>query len=88
MSDWKDQVRVRYDKPSDVTYLQHAERSEAQKAQDEILDKATEHAEAALEHVNTALDWLSVVTPPKHRTVPVYVQQLVEEIAELRRVRG
>lgn len=85
---WQNEVRVHYDRPGEVSYLEdQRQRSEAQRAQDEILDKATEHAESALEHVLKALDWLSVVSTPRHRNVPVYVQQLVEEIAEVRRVK-
>lgn len=74
---------------SDVSYLPHERqrRTDAQRAQDDILDKATEHAEAALEHANKALDWLTVVTQPKNRNVPIYVNQLVEEIAEVKRVK-
>lgn len=85
MSD--ENVRVVGGQP--VAYLAQARqaRSEAQRAQDEILDHASEHAESALEHAEKALDWLAVLTPPRHRQVPVYLQQLIEEIAELRRVR-
>ena len=73
----------------EVSYLdvERKRRTEAQRAQDEILDKATENAEKALEHANEALDWLAVITQPKTRNVSVYVNQLVEEIAEVRRVR-
>lgn len=92
MKEYTEDVRVvgpRDTRPLDYLddHRERQRRSDAQRMQDEILDKATEHAETALEHVHKALDWLTVVTQPKHRSVPVYVQQLVEEIAETRRVK-
>lgn len=74
-----------------VEYLQPRERrTEAQRTQDTILENATEHAETALEHLNKTLDWLVIVDQPKaskHRNLPVYAQQLLAELAELRRIR-
>ena len=87
MDEQIEDVRIVRGDPN-VEYLEpRRQRTEAQRAQDEILDKAAAHAEEALEHVNKALDWLSVVTQPKNRTVPVYVRQLIEEIAETKRLK-
>ena len=73
--------------PEYADHQQQRQRSEAQKHMDTAIDHAEELATQALDNVTEALEWLSVVCPPKNATAPVYIRQLVEEIAELRRVR-
>lgn len=72
----------------DVSYLQKPERTEAQKAQAQILDNAASEAEQAMEHLLTALDWLSILEPgTRHQSGVVGVKQLQERVEELKRVR-
>lgn len=63
-------------------------RTAQQERMDEILSHATAHADTALENVTEALGWLSLLKTPDNPTLPVRVQQLVEEIKETKRLRG
>ena len=84
---WQDEVKVHYAGSREVEYLTQHNRTDAQKAQDEIITKAHEAATAALENVEEALQWLTVVKPSVNATLPHQVRKLIEEVEELRRVR-
>ena len=73
--------------PAESVVALDVERTPQQKAQDDILDRASEAAAAALASVKEAIDWLAVVTPVKNAGAANHVQKLVEEIAEVRRIR-
>ena len=83
---WHDNLRVHYGESS-APLAMARERTPAQKAQDDILDKAEAAALEAINKAQEAIEWLSIVTPVKARTAPVFLRQLHAEIVELRRVR-
>lgn len=88
MSDhWQDEVKVHYADSTDVAYLEHQNRSDAQKVQDTILAEAEEAATMAKASVEKALEWLAVVKPATRSMLPTQVGQLIEEIRELKRLR-
>lgn len=71
-----------------VSYIETKSRSAAQKHADSALDSAEAAATEAMEKAQEALDWLKVVeNKPKNIHVPTYINKLVEEIAEVRRIR-
>lgn len=91
MSGWNDNLRVHYDRPGDLQAdnlgTRPAERTAAQKAQDQILEHAEKAALEALDKTVEAIEWLSIVSPVTARSAPVYLRQLLAEIVEVRRVR-
>jgi hypothetical protein len=82
-------VRLYYDAPDAPNAPKtHRERSQAQKHTDHALDEAAKAASDALALVQSAVEWLGTVGQVKNRDAAHYVNKLVEEIAETRRVRG
>lgn len=63
------------------------DRSPAQQHADQALTAAAVAAAAALYNLETAIEWLGVVTTVTNKEAPRYVKKLIEEIEETRRLR-
>lgn len=82
---------IRHGDPQALVYEEpvklEVDRSPQQKAQDDILDSAAIAAAQALASIEEAVAWLGIVVPVKNANAAHHVQKLVEEIAEVRRIR-
>jgi hypothetical protein len=68
-------------------FIDVPQRTAPQKMLDTILENAEEAADDAKTLLEEAIEWLGLVKPSTHRTLPTLVGQLVEEIREVRRMR-
>lgn len=74
--------------PADEYYEAPKPLSEAGKIIHTILAEAEEKAAHGLADVSAAIEMLGIMKPSHHRDLTVRVGQLLEEIRELRRLRG
>lgn len=87
---WRDEENIRVVRgaeASEVAYMEQRQRSDAQKAQDQIIEKAREAAVLAKESLEEAVEWYRVVVPDFRSTLATEIGQVIEAIDETRRLR-